>query len=102
MTTTFVIIKHAAVAVTLVDAAEGRGQIITHALYQDQEMDKVRTRAAEAAEAAAAGGGGTTTKRSTSSSSSSNAALEKEVADLKTEVARLRGEIEDIWKNING
>gem|GEM_PF-6232008 len=28
--------------------------------------------------------------------------LGKEVQELKAEVAKLRGEIEDIWKNING
>ena len=81
--------------------AEGRGQIVTHALYREEEMDKVRARAAEAAEAAASAA---PVKRSSSSSSSSssNNALEREVQELKAEVARLRGEIEDIWKNIQG
>lgn len=83
---------------------EGRGQIVTHALYQENEMDKVRTRAAEAAEAAASAPAkpASSSSRSSASSSSSNAALEQEVEELKAEVAKLRSEIEDIWKNIQG
>lgn len=80
---------------------EGRGQIVTHALYREEEMDKVRSRAAEAAEAAASAAVAPA-KRSSSSSSSNNAALEREVQELKAEVARLRSEVEDIWKNIQG
>lgn len=84
--------------------AEGRGQIVTHALYKEDEMDKVRTKAAEAAAAAesappkSSGSSGSSSR----SSSASNAALEQEVQELKAEVAKLRGEIEDIWKNIQG
>lgn len=82
---------------------EGRGQIVTHALYKEEEMDKVRTRAAEAAEAAEnaptpKSSGGSSSR----SSSTSNAALEQQVQELKAEVDKLRGEIEDIWKNIQG
>lgn len=83
---------------------EGRGQIVTHALYREEEMDKVRARAAEAAEAAAAAAPAKRSSPSPSASagSSNNADLEREVQELKAEVARLRGEIEDIWKNIQG
>jgi len=83
--------------------AEGRGQIVTHALYKEDEMDKVRTKAAEAAEAAAsAPPKSSSSSGSSRSSSASNEALEQEVQELKAEVAKLRGEIEDIWKNLNG
>jgi len=78
---------------------EGRGQIVTHTLYLEEEMDKVRRKASEAAEASAA---------STSSSESrpaarpaANSQLETEVRELREEVAKLRSEIEDIWKNIS-
>ncbi len=81
---------------------EGRGQIVTHALYREEEMDKVRTRAAEAAEAAAASPAPKRSTSSGSSSSSNNSALQREVDELKAEVAKLRSEIEDIWKNIQG
>ena len=84
--------------------AEGRGQIVTHALYKEDEMDKVRTKAAVADAAAesappkSSGSSGSSSR----SSSASNAALEQEVQELKAEVVKLRGEIEDIWKNIQG
>ena len=79
---------------------EGRGQIVTHALYLEEEMEKVHRKAAEAAEAAPAA----TTSRSPApkaATTASNPALEQEVRELKEEVARLRSEIEDIWKNIS-
>lgn len=79
---------------------EGRGQIITHGLYLEEEMEKVRRKAAEAAEAAENAPAKST--RTSSSSSSNVAALQAEVQELRTEVSKLRSEIEDIWKNING
>lgn len=83
---------------------EGRGQIVTHALYLEEEMEKVRRKAAEAADAAA--DDSTTRSTPTVSRSSSptapaaNSNLENEVQELRAEVAKLRSEIEDIWKSI--
>ena len=77
---------------------EGRGQIVTHALYLEEEMDKVRTKAKEAADAAEAAPA--KPRSSSPSSSASNPKLEQEVQELRAEVAKLRSEIEDIWKSI--
>lgn len=81
---------------------EGRGQIVTHALYLEDEMEKVRRKAAEASEAAAAQPATRTpSSRPTSSSDTGdNTALHREVQELRAEVAKLRSEIEDIWKNL--
>lgn len=78
---------------------EGRGQIVTHALYLEEEMDKVRRKAAEAAEAAENAPAKVSTPRASSSSAVTD--LQEEVSQLRTEVTKLREEIEDIWKNIN-
>lgn len=78
---------------------EGRGQIVTHALYLEDEMDKVRRKAAEAAEAAENAPVKTSTPRASSGTAVSE--LQEEVKELRAEVAKLRSEIEDIWKNLN-
>jgi uncharacterized protein YceH (UPF0502 family) len=86
---------------------EGRGQTVTHALYLDQEMDKVR-RDVDSQPATSP----TPPRASTSSaqpaptdgaSSNSNgdiAELKAEVRALGEQVAKLKSEIEDIWTNI--
>jgi uncharacterized protein YceH (UPF0502 family) len=89
---------------------EGRGQIVTHALYLEEEMEKVRRKAAEAADAMsttpdrppapASPVVRTTSDASSSSSPGEDSALQREVQELRAEVAKLRSEIEDIWKNI--
>lgn len=79
--------------------AEGRGQIVTHTLYLEDEMDKVRRKAAEAAEAAENAPAKSSTPRASSSAVTTE--LQSEVKELRAEVAKLRSEIEDIWKNIN-
>lgn len=88
---------------------EGRGQIVTHALYMEEELDKVRRKAAEAAEAQATtapaparSSSSGSSSSSASPSSASNTKLEQEVRELREEVAKMKSEIEDIWKNISG
>ncbi len=78
---------------------EGRGQIVTHTLYLEEEMDKVRRKASEAAEASAASTSSSESR--TAARPAANSQLETEVRELREEVAKLRSEIEDIWKNIS-
>lgn len=78
---------------------EGRGQIVTHTLYLDEEMDKVRKKAIEDAEADAASS--STGEPRPTPRAAANSQLETEVRELREEVAKLRSEIEDIWKNIS-
>jgi len=89
---------------------EGRGQMVTHALYQDEEWEQVKRQAAEQAAAApastsapSAGSSESSSSATTSSSSNSSsdvAKLQAEVEELRAEVTKLRSEVEDIWNNL--
>jgi hypothetical protein len=94
---------------------EGRGQVVTHALYLDHEMEKVKREHGA--------GGGTAAQSSTRAAGhpsppvaprpqqaavdtgmpSSEGAVEqlrREVSTLREEVALLKREVEDIWSNL--
>lgn len=75
---------------------EGRGQIVTHTLYLDHEMEKVQRHAEEQAAASAEA----PAPRATSRSSSGQDGLRAEVQVLREEVEKLKREIEDIWTNL--
>lgn len=92
---------------------ESRGQIVTHALYLDQEMDKLRNEVRAHADSAMADASPSSTSTlpeptptsappaATSSASTSQLEdLGREVQELRSEVAKLRSEIEDIWTNL--
>ena len=100
----------------------GRGQVVTHALYQERELEKVRSQFSGAGTDVAAGGAPATPSRSTSTPSSRPApaqptapsptpatagggdevaALRAEVQSLRDEMTRIKKEIEDIWSNLS-
>ena len=97
----------------------GRGHVLSHALYQDQELEKVRAQFAGGysdhepdAERAAAPEGGRErhdaahTGRGSSSSggggnSGVSAALAEEVEVLKNQVAELRKDLDKLWSQVN-
>jgi uncharacterized protein len=93
----------------------GRGQFVSHALYLPDELPYLKARVSKlmAAELANAGNSAShmepnspalrSTAIRTSTSSADSAQLEvlqKELADLKAEVARIKQEVNDIWGNI--
>jgi len=99
---------------------EGRGQFVTHALYEPGELETVRGQAAAmpqpqvastappvAPRPAPATAPSTATPSTPSNQVSAGtsdqdddvANLHKEVADLRAEVARLSKEVEDLWSN---
>ena len=87
---------------------EGRGQIVAHALYQPQELEKVQREAAS--QAATNAGSPASPSRDAPArpaATSGNAVGEGELANLRDELQQLReqvkkmaSEIEDIWSNI--
>lgn len=81
---------------------QGRGCVITHALYQSQQMDKLRSQYGSASSSAdatevqpAANTAGSATKREplTAVESSTNDDLRRQVANLQTEVDELRKDL---------
>ena len=103
--------------------SEGRGQIVSHALYQPNELEKVRRLAgnSESAAAPVARSSGAATPGSPSVPSSPAVPvtesppavaastmqdhseveqLRGEVSQLRAEIARLAKEVEDIWANL--
>lgn len=66
---------------------EGRGHTVTHALYFDEELEKVKRNLPEEQPASSSGTGST---QKTNASSS----LKSEVAELRAEVAELRAVVE--------
>jgi len=102
----------------------GRGQVITHTLYSESEMQKLRTQYAGGAPQAVApsaitsptssGGSAPAVTEPTPSRAAATEAtaipgrpqatdvaeLRLEVDQLRTELARLSKEVEDIWSNI--
>lgn len=73
---------------------EGRGQAVTHALYFDEELEKVKRNLPEEKPA-------TTSSGSSSSSRTSAASLKTDVDALRAEVAELRAAVEAIQKNLS-
>jgi hypothetical protein len=78
---------------------EGRGQMVTHALYPPHELEEVKARCAASHVGHADEEGGPTTYRSSSTSRSATsgaalvAASKDELAELQVEVAELRAEM---------
>lgn len=97
--------------------AEGRGQVVTHGLYSDSELQRLRnehaggvvveTRAAPAPVAAAVSSTPSSTSSapapvaSVASQPAADGDLRSEVESLREEVAKLRKEVEDIWASLN-
>ncbi len=95
---------------------EGRGQIVTHALYPPQEMEKVRQNVAGAASvakgapvarsapAATAGRASDTPisspPPSTGATQSEIEQLRRELHEVKSELDRLKAEVSDLWANV--
>lgn len=84
---------------------EGRGQVVSHALYQPQELEKVRREAlaspapeAEPAESLAPATAGTIVRPSPVSASTSGS--QSELAELRAEVAALRREVADLAEEL--
>ncbi|MCA9264201.1 MAG: YceH family protein [Planctomycetales bacterium] len=104
---------------------EGRGQVVTHALYEPQELEKVRrdvgssvpvdseesSLSARPAATPVAAGAATSAPSTpappppaasapaSSGGSADVAALRQEVAALREELGRMKKEIEDLWSN---
>ena len=68
---------------------EGRGQVVTHALYFEEELEKVKRNLPEEKPATSSAG---------SSRTSATDELKAEVAQLRTEVAELRAAIDELKK----
>jgi hypothetical protein len=89
---------------------EGRGQIVAHTLFEDDEMERLRRKIGSSGESVApprpqqtAAPDSTASHTSTASASAMSSAdddLRGEVAALRDEVARLRKEIEDLWASV--
>ena len=90
---------------------EGRGQIVTHNLYQDDEMQQLRQQRDSAGAdvetphppqpaAAPAPAAVHSAPAATPAMSSADDDLRAEVAALRNEVTRLRKEIEDLWASV--
>jgi len=86
----------------------GRGQMVTHNLYSENELDRVKR---DASNSGSSGGGGATASaapaakaaaptQSTTSSAPVSSDVQQQIDQLKNEVKALRSEIEDIWSSI--
>lgn len=102
----------------------GRGQIVTHALYRDEEMDKLRQQYGTSGDMSLGAGGDDDDSdeaehaapvrtapphsapahapiaASAARDSGDTAGLRQEVDELRQEVARLRKEVEDLWSSL--
>jgi uncharacterized protein YceH (UPF0502 family) len=95
---------------------QGRGQIVTHALYLPEEMEKVRSQSVHAGSAQADESADQPSSPSAIRSSAVAAVaatpapdgradahvkqLRAEVDELKAEVARLKREVQDLWSSL--
>ncbi len=94
----------------------GRGQIVTHALYLPEEMNKVQLAAAQraadlpsedrpvvASTAAVrpAQPHSTSTMAASGGTTDEVGQLRAEVGELRAEVARLKQDVQDLWANLN-
>lgn len=66
---------------------EGRGQVVTHALYSEEELEKVKRNLPEEKPASTSSSGG---------SSSSGSARTSQLDELKAEVTELRAEVAEL------
>jgi uncharacterized protein YceH (UPF0502 family) len=91
----------------------GRGQVVTHALYQPQELEHLRERYKGYVASDDASDDDAPSPRTSAArvepqpratppthNSSDIAQLRNELAELRGEVARLKKEVEDIWSNL--
>ena len=93
---------------------EGRGAIVTHTLYQDRELDKVRREAAALGSAMESSdadppvavarpiASGSASPAPRAESSSEAARLREDVADLQRELTALRSEFESATEQLRG
>lgn len=86
---------------------EGRGQIVTHALYLEQELEKVKRNLPEGDSEASSGAGSSSGSRDSATSSAASSAassaieaLQAEVAELREEVAELRASLDEIRQQL--
>ena len=96
---------------------EGRGHAVTHALYLEQELEKVKREFGESVAAATSSAPPATPRTPAASVDQPDSAvqpsssklgpdddgvmeLRAEVAQLKQEVAKLKQEVNDIWSNL--
>jgi uncharacterized protein YceH (UPF0502 family) len=92
---------------------EGRGQIVTHTLYEDDEMERIRRQydsgsgsiaspalRHETSAPPAAATASPAAAPSAPASSAADSDLRGEIAALRAEVGRLRKEIEDLWESV--
>jgi len=78
---------------------EGRGQVVTHALYRPHELDELRTRYREAASARPAA---SEAPRPREDSVDALSELRAEVAELREELENLRGQFEELRQSVLG
>lgn len=90
-------------------SAEGRGQIVTHALYLDNELEKVKRKAVDSASAApppAQTSNAPRTPQTVVTPDNNSADLDEvaelrgEVGELREMVTKLKSEIDDIWASL--
>ena len=80
----------------------GRGQVVTHGLYKDRELDDLSRRAtALAASSGSVSTGSASSRPSAGGSSSEVESLRAEIAELRSEVGELRGEVEMLKSMLN-
>ncbi len=85
---------------------EGRGQVVTHNLYLENELDKVRREFPDGGEAPAAPSPPATPSSPVASSPAPSndgevAVLREEVATLREELAALKKDVQDLWANLS-
>ena len=83
---------------------EGRGQIVSHALYLPQEQEKIERRVAEKHSGAATGGtraSGSTAKSTSANSSQQLADMQAQIKSLQEELERLVGRVEKLESGPN-
>ncbi len=82
---------------------EGRGQIVTHALYKDRELDELRARAAQVVSSSSSEEDDERpAPRASTATNDMYAELQLEVAELRAEVARLRERLEQVESLVRG
>jgi uncharacterized protein YceH (UPF0502 family) len=83
---------------------EGRGQIVSHNLYPPEQLEKLKRTAhaaASQAESSVPAGAGRNSSGMTDSALKELQTLRVEFDELKSQVARLKSEIENLWSFVN-
>ncbi len=85
---------------------EGRGQVVTHNLYLENELEKVRREFPDGGEAPAVPSTPVTPSAPVASppapsNDSEVAVLREEVAKLREELAALKKDVQDLWANLS-